>query len=372
MGLFRSASIKRRLYMSFACMWAIMIFFAFFRGQQLGTVMSRYNMAMETLNIQQQYIGNIVTSLNMLHFNDLIFGAFGDFPELHQRISPMLLDRDAHIEGLYHALENYRYAILADGILTMEEAAIHFAILDEIMHRLYAYFIPAGQGMIAALETGSEEAFAEALFVNFNHGHYLTLLAWQLRDRTFAFVDYVKETMLYYDQIEDRIFNIATVIGISTAIFLAVILARTIQKPIAELKAAMTEVASGNLNHPIRMARNDDIGRLSHDIADMVASVTAIKDRFLAKMSHEIRTPLTAVIGISEIELRKDSHEKDITESFAKIHNSSKALLGIVNDLLDISKIKDKNIPNQRFSESLHQLCNFAHFHDRPKNESKR
>ena len=63
------------------------------------------------------------------------------------------------------------------------------------------------------------------------------------------------------------------------------------------------------------------------------------KSRFLARMSHEIRTPITAVLGISENELRRQNPSPD-RESFAKIHNSASMLLGIVNDILDLSKIE--------------------------------
>jgi len=64
------------------------------------------------------------------------------------------------------------------------------------------------------------------------------------------------------------------------------------------------------------------------------------KSRFLARMSHEIRTPITAVLGISEIELRRQKPSSDPKESFAKIHNSANMLLGIVNDILDLSRIE--------------------------------
>jgi len=64
------------------------------------------------------------------------------------------------------------------------------------------------------------------------------------------------------------------------------------------------------------------------------------KSAFLARMSHEIRTPITAVIGISEIELQNPTSPPPIVESFARIHNSAKSLLGIVNDILDLSKIE--------------------------------
>jgi len=64
------------------------------------------------------------------------------------------------------------------------------------------------------------------------------------------------------------------------------------------------------------------------------------KSRFLARMSHEIRTPLTAVLGISEIQLQNPAHTPATEEAFAKIHNSADTLLGIVNDILDLSKIE--------------------------------
>ena len=68
------------------------------------------------------------------------------------------------------------------------------------------------------------------------------------------------------------------------------------------------------------------------------------KSRFLAKMSHEIRTPITAVLGISEIQLQNLHLPPIIEESFAKIHDSSNVLLGIVNDILDLSKIESGKV----------------------------
>ncbi|MCL2420437.1 MAG: ATP-binding protein, partial [Defluviitaleaceae bacterium] len=65
------------------------------------------------------------------------------------------------------------------------------------------------------------------------------------------------------------------------------------------------------------------------------------KSRFLAKMSHEIRTPITAVLGISEIQLRSSNLSPNLTEAFATIHNSSNVLLGIIDDILDLSKIEE-------------------------------
>ncbi|MDR2784907.1 MAG: response regulator [Treponema sp.] len=63
------------------------------------------------------------------------------------------------------------------------------------------------------------------------------------------------------------------------------------------------------------------------------------KTEFLATMSHEIRTPLNAIIGFSEILLQRELPE-ECHADLEKIYNSGSILLGIVSDILDISKIE--------------------------------
>ena len=68
------------------------------------------------------------------------------------------------------------------------------------------------------------------------------------------------------------------------------------------------------------------------------------KSNFLATMSHEIRTPMNAIIGIAQIQLQKQSQNanlpKEYVTSLEKIYNSGNTLLGIINDILDMSKIE--------------------------------
>jgi signal transduction histidine kinase/DNA-binding NarL/FixJ family response regulator/HPt (histidine-containing phosphotransfer) domain-containing protein len=64
------------------------------------------------------------------------------------------------------------------------------------------------------------------------------------------------------------------------------------------------------------------------------------KSQFLANMSHEMRTPLNAVIGLSELELSEGRLTGEDFNNVEKIYSSGVTLLGIINDLLDISKIE--------------------------------
>ena len=63
------------------------------------------------------------------------------------------------------------------------------------------------------------------------------------------------------------------------------------------------------------------------------------KSQFLAQMSHEIRTPMNAVIGLAALAKTDINNPEKVEEYLSKIEGSSKILLGIINDVLDMSSI---------------------------------
>ena len=69
-------------------------------------------------------------------------------------------------------------------------------------------------------------------------------------------------------------------------------------------------------------------------------AATRSKSEFLATMSHEIRTPLNAIIGIAQIQLQKKNLPDEYATAMEKINTSGDNLLGIINDILDLSKIE--------------------------------
>jgi len=88
-----------------------------------------------------------------------------------------------------------------------------------------------------------------------------------------------------------------------------------------------------------------------------------IQNRFLTNMSHEIRTPLNAILGFIQLLQRKDL-APDIKKYINVIADSSQTLLGILNDILDISKIEAGELtiekvqfdPNKEFKNIINLL----------------
>jgi len=64
------------------------------------------------------------------------------------------------------------------------------------------------------------------------------------------------------------------------------------------------------------------------------------KSNFLAAMSHEIRTPMNAIIGIAQIQLQHENLPDEYATAFHRIYSSANNQLGIINDILDMSKIE--------------------------------
>lgn len=209
-------------------------------------------------------------------------------------------------------------------------------------------------------------------------------------------VEYEKEGLdwLIITSIPESIFtkDIKNNINISiTLIIIALIIAIIIHiestefilKPINHLIEVSDKFSKGDLSKRAKIFRNNEIGGLSKAFNSMAEELNSlinnleekVKDRttqfilekeraeeanmaksqFLANMSHEIRTPMNGIVGfISLLEKTKlDSTQKDYLEI---IKTSSDTLVGVINDILDISKIEAGRMEIENISFDIRSI----------------
>ena len=117
-------------------------------------------------------------------------------------------------------------------------------------------------------------------------------------------------------------------------------LADSFQEMVAKLLSAREERRRQHIEQ--RQTLEREVEKRTYELREAKLAAdraNAAKSVFLANMSHEIRTPMNAVIGITEIALDDPMHART-RDQLEKIQSASRSLLGIIDDVLDISRIE--------------------------------
>ena len=152
--------------------------------------------------------------------------------------------------------------------------------------------------------------------------------------------------------------GLAIVIGLYTA--------RWIVRPILKLKEAAIALSEGDFSKTVDLNRADELGVLAGAFNSMAAQLQTsfreleeknikleeldkLKDEFLANTSHELRTPLNGIIGLTEslIDGATGTLSDNTKSNLNMIVSSGRRLSSLVNDILDFSRLKHRNIDLQ-------------------------
>jgi two-component system sensor histidine kinase/response regulator len=112
------------------------------------------------------------------------------------------------------------------------------------------------------------------------------------------------------------------------------------RKKIEQVLQKRVDELAGARKNMLNMMADLEIAKNQADVAKEIAErANKAKSEFLANISHEIRTPINAIMGFTQITLNTTLTNEQL-DYLTQVYSSSEALLAIINDLLDISKIE--------------------------------
>lgn len=160
----------------------------------------------------------------------------------------------------------------------------------------------------------------------------------------------------FLDRINQNIL-VSAVVAVVLALTLGFLLARTISRPIQELRAATHRVAEGSLGYQVPVRTRDELGLLAASFNQMSADLarsTDLRRQMTADVAHELRNPLSVLLGYTEA--LSDGKLGGSTGIFQSMHVEALHLQRLIEDLRTLSLADAGELPLMRQMVSLQAL----------------
>ena len=140
--------------------------------------------------------------------------------------------------------------------------------------------------------------------------------------------------------------------SIVLALVLGYAISWSVVGPVKQIEAQLDQIAAGDFSQRVNVVNRDELGALADDVNKMCEELARLyeqleaaskhKSQFLANMSHELRPPLNAILGYTELILDNIYGETPakMREVLDRVQRNGRHLLGLINDVLDLSKIE--------------------------------
>jgi signal transduction histidine kinase len=228
-------------------------------------------------------------------------------------------------------------------------------------------FADASQQVLAAYQSGD---FARAQDLHIAREHQQShVLEGQLKPFVTRAEQQMRQAQAAFDS--DRSLLTGIVVAFSGAAVLAAltlgfVLSWSFILPIRKMERALGQITAGDFTQRVEVPNRDELGKLARDLnvtterlqklfddertlaSELAASNASLeraseaKSRFLASVSHELRTPMNAILGFTDALIAgvDGPLNEEQTKSLGWVQRGGRDLLGLINEILDLSKIE--------------------------------
>ena len=258
--------------------------------------------------LKDSYLNERVASINTAT-EQVILSTESDYADLEASLNVSLLAVDE-----------------SGGVLYQSEG---MPMRGQIVKKIPELIASAGGGA-ETLQTETEEA-RYALLSRAVGGGYLLIV--------FSLVDVAEASRVLLEQLW-----VITAVLLAAAMLLSALLSRLFTRPILRVTTASKQMAAGNYGVRVPVTTKDEIGQLTralNELGDELGKVENLRRELIANVSHELRAPLTIIQGYAET-VRDITwpDEQKRTSQLTMISDEAVRLSGMVNDILDYSKLE--------------------------------
>ncbi|HEX6119101.1 MAG TPA: ATP-binding protein, partial [Dongiaceae bacterium] len=268
--------------------------------------------------------------------------------QLYGISTALLLADDRMLEGALRQLNQFGYDLDRLEFVAKDEAELLGRVQDE-----YGRFIGVVTKMVDLIRAGHVE---EARKIQFEEAGPL---ADRLERLTNQLVNLAESDMVSAIDATERAFRTSRLVVIGFAIGsillalgLGYVISSSLLDPVTQIGDRLRRIAAGDFSQRVHIENRDELSILAENLNQTTKKLGKLykqleeasrhKSEFLANTSHELRTPLNAILGYTELiqdNIYGEVPDK-IREVLERVQSNGRHLLGLINDVLDLSKIE--------------------------------
>jgi signal transduction histidine kinase len=286
--------------------------------------------------------------------------------QLHGVSAALALPNETTLAGALRQINQFGYDLDRVSFVAKDEVALLNQLREE-----YARFIAVVSHVVDLIRNGrAPEAKQSELAELGPLADKLERLTNQLVNRAegdmVAGIDASRQT---YSRSQLLVAAVA-IASLVLTLVLGHAISRSVIDPVRIIHDGLNRIAAGDFTQRIAVPNRDELGELAahvnsaseelQQLYQRLQEASRHKSQFLANMSHELRTPLNAILGFSELLLDGIYGEppQKMRSAIERIQRNGRHLLGLINDVLDLSKIEAGQLRLSLADYSVEELVN--------------